>query len=164
MPLKEYTIEEVDITRIADTKKTTRIYNNKNNTNNILTTLISKLKSLLIDPVIKVLKNIGLIKSPFKPFDDANRRFNQMVTVRLTPKINTLPRQNPPEINTSSSPTSASVTPVTSAAAGSSSFVVGTYHMPCMFDYPAVMMIHCALSAQHIQKWAKTDPYIFTGK
>ena len=42
-------------------------------------------------------------------------------------------------------------------------FVVGTYHMPCMFKVPSVMMIHCALSAQHIHKYANNDPYLLVG-
>ena len=42
-------------------------------------------------------------------------------------------------------------------------FVVGTYHMPCMFKVPSVMMIHCALSAQHIHKYASNDPYLLVG-
>jgi endonuclease/exonuclease/phosphatase family metal-dependent hydrolase len=32
-----------------------------------------------------------------------------------------------------------------------------------MFDYPQVMVIHCALSAQHIQNYSQGDPYIFAG-
>ena len=44
-----------------------------------------------------------------------------------------------------------------------SRFVVGTYHMPCAYFLPQVMLIHCALSAQHIQRFALTDPYIYTG-
>jgi endonuclease/exonuclease/phosphatase family metal-dependent hydrolase len=35
--------------------------------------------------------------------------------------------------------------------------------MPCMFKLPSVMVTHCALSAQHIQRWAKDDPYVYTG-
>jgi len=42
-------------------------------------------------------------------------------------------------------------------------FVIGTYHMPCMFDKPAVMIMHTALSLQYIQKRAKDDPVIFCG-
>lgn len=30
-------------------------------------------------------------------------------------------------------------------------FVVGTYHMPCVFYRPSLMMIHCALYVQHLQ-------------
>jgi hypothetical protein len=47
--------------------------------------------------------------------------------------------------------------------ADSKPFVVGTYHMPCMFKVPSVMMIHCALSAQHIHKYASSDPYLLVG-
>ena len=47
--------------------------------------------------------------------------------------------------------------------ADSKPFVVGTYHMPCMFKVPSVMMIHCALSAQHIHKYANNDPYVLVG-
>eukprot|EP01036_Dinobryon_divergens_P025797 gene25796-34382_t len=47
------------------------------------------------------------------------------------------------------------------------SFVVGTYHMPCSFRKPKLMNAHCALSAQHIHKFAYSDrysdPYIFCG-
>eukprot|EP00599_Poterioochromonas_sp_BG-1_P015039 CAMPEP_0173161836 /NCGR_PEP_ID=MMETSP1105-20130129/18862_1 /TAXON_ID=2985 /ORGANISM="Ochromonas sp., Strain BG-1" /LENGTH=358 /DNA_ID=CAMNT_0014081377 /DNA_START=45 /DNA_END=1121 /DNA_ORIENTATION=+ len=42
-------------------------------------------------------------------------------------------------------------------------FVVGTYHMPCMFELTPVMMAHCALSSQHIQKYANDLPFIYTG-
>ena len=42
-------------------------------------------------------------------------------------------------------------------------FCVGTYHMPCMFKYPSVMVTHCSLSAQHIHKFSKGDPYVYTG-
>lgn len=43
------------------------------------------------------------------------------------------------------------------------SFVVGTYHMPCAFRNPDVMVVHSALSAQHIQRIAKGKPHIFLG-
>lgn len=45
----------------------------------------------------------------------------------------------------------------------SHSFIVGTYHMPCAYQTPAVMIAHTALSTQHIQQFAKSDPYIFVG-
>ena len=48
-------------------------------------------------------------------------------------------------------------------SADSRPFVVGTYHMPCMFKLPSVMMIHCALAAQHIQKYSNEDPYLLVG-
>lgn len=41
-------------------------------------------------------------------------------------------------------------------------FFVGTYHMPCSFEQPTVMVAHAALSAQHLIKYAekvsKADP------
>lgn len=43
--------------------------------------------------------------------------------------------------------------------------MAGTYHMPCSFQKPRLMNAHCALSAQHIHKFAYSDrysdPYIF---
>jgi mRNA deadenylase 3'-5' endonuclease subunit Ccr4 len=42
-------------------------------------------------------------------------------------------------------------------------FAVGTYHMPCMFQLPSVMMIHCISSARNIQNFAANRPYIFCG-
>jgi 2',5'-phosphodiesterase len=42
-------------------------------------------------------------------------------------------------------------------------FVVGTYHMPCMFVRPRVMTIHCSLAAQQLQRLAKDKPYILAG-
>ena len=40
---------------------------------------------------------------------------------------------------------------------------VGTYHMPCLFRKPPTMIIHGALSAQYIQKYAGASPYVFAG-
>ena len=42
-------------------------------------------------------------------------------------------------------------------------FAVGTYHMPCMFREPKVMMVHCALSAQHLSKFAAGLPFVYCG-
>lgn len=67
-------------------------------------------------------------------WDNVTYRANQMVSLRLKFKEN-----------------------------GSKPFVVGTYHMPCMFDLPSVMVAHCALSGQHIQKYANGDAHIFCG-
>jgi endonuclease/exonuclease/phosphatase family metal-dependent hydrolase len=35
--------------------------------------------------------------------------------------------------------------------------------MPCMFDLTAVMVAHCALSAQHIHRYSNGLPYFFVG-
>lgn len=74
-----------------------------------------------------------LYTPPIDLWDSALYRFNQMIVMRLQCKET------------------------------KETFVVGTYHMPCMFQLPAVMNVHCALSAQYIQQWAKEDPYIYTG-
>jgi mRNA deadenylase 3'-5' endonuclease subunit Ccr4 len=127
VPLTKYVIEGVDITRVADTKKMVRKPQEHS--------IIKLARRLLLNPLMDLLRALGLFRPAFKPFDDALKRMNQMVTLKVRPK-------NSP----SSSP-----------------FVVGTYHMPCMFQYPAVMMIHCALSAQHIQRYAGDLPFVFTG-
>jgi 2',5'-phosphodiesterase len=47
-----------------------------------------------------------------------------------------------------------------------SKFVIGTYHMPCLFGSDAkcqVMVAHCALLMRHAQQWAKGDPLLVTG-
>ena len=129
VPLNVYNIEDMDITRVADTKKLVRQQPSP--------LIVKVIKDFFINPFISILRALGILKKVFKPWDDALKRMNQMICVRLSSK---------------------SLTPN-----NSSNFVVGTYHMPCMFDYPAVMMTHCALSAQHIQRYAKNDPFIFTG-
>jgi endonuclease/exonuclease/phosphatase family metal-dependent hydrolase len=35
--------------------------------------------------------------------------------------------------------------------------------MPCMYKEPNVMLAHCALSCQHLEKFAKNDAYIYAG-
>lgn len=68
------------------------------------------------------------------PFDEAKRRFNQMVFVRLREK-----------------------------AAPRNVFCVATYHMPCMFWLPSMMVLHTALACQHVQKLAGDAPFVFAG-
>eukprot|EP01038_Epipyxis_sp_PR26KG_P008906 gene8906-12010_t len=124
IPLSKYEIVDVDITRVADTKRMPR-----------------KDKPSLIGSYINWMKNllnsIGLFLRLVKPKDDmwdnVLYRYNQMINVRLKSKSD------------------------------GKTFVVGTYHMPCMFKLPSVMVTHCALSAQLIQKFAKDDPYVYTG-
>lgn len=92
--------------------------------------------------LLTLLRKIGLIgKPPQDPWEEAAYRNNQMVTLRLKEKNNN--NNNHSKMQ--------------------SSFCVGTYHMPCMFKLPGVMMIHSALSAKHIQRLAGSDPYIFCG-
>jgi 2',5'-phosphodiesterase len=44
-----------------------------------------------------------------------------------------------------------------------SPFCVGTYHMPCEYRFPQVMIIHCSLAAQHIQRLSCGLPYVLAG-
>jgi 2',5'-phosphodiesterase len=41
--------------------------------------------------------------------------------------------------------------------------VVGTYHMPCHFECPPVMVAHSALAAQFIQSFSSTTPFVLAG-
>ena len=74
-----------------------------------------------------------LYKPPIDLWDNALYRTNQMICSRLFDR------------------------------SSSKEFVVGTYHMPCMFQLTAVMVAHCALSAQHIHRYASGLPYFFVG-
>lgn len=80
-----------------------------------------------------LLKFFGMWKQTPELWDSVMYRSNQMICVRLR-----------------------------SMTTGQS-FVVGNYHMPCMFQLPSVMIVHCALSAQHLQRYAKEDPYVYCG-
>lgn len=42
-------------------------------------------------------------------------------------------------------------------------FVVGTFHMPCCYKTPSIMVAHAALSAKYIHDWSKGAPYIYCG-
>jgi mRNA deadenylase 3'-5' endonuclease subunit Ccr4 len=42
-------------------------------------------------------------------------------------------------------------------------FCIGTYHMPCAFWMPEVMIIHTALATQHLQRFARGQEHIFAG-
>ncbi len=142
VPLKDYEILAVDITKIADTKKMIK---------KPKPTLIQKVIAAIHGHFLYVAKLLGMWKPPFDVWKESLRRSNEVVTVRLQSK------------------------------SGGRPFVLGTYHMPCAFWSPQMMMIHCALSTQHIQRLAKTlasdstggsgtatassaaDPYIFVG-
>ncbi|GMH39394.1 hypothetical protein BSKO_07292 [Bryopsis sp. KO-2023] len=42
-------------------------------------------------------------------------------------------------------------------------FLVGTYHMPCEFRRPKVMLTHAALAAQFMESRSNGDPYLLVG-
>jgi len=101
--------------------------------------IFSMIKNIFFWPVVRFLRSLGIVKEREKlPWDVSLDRFNQMVSVRLQPKDKDV-------------------------GASKNAFVVGTYHMPCIFRTPQVMMIHCALSAQHIHKYAAGSPYVYCG-
>jgi 2',5'-phosphodiesterase len=81
-----------------------------------------------------LLHNIGLVMKVDNPWHAALRRSNRMITARLSPLDDNKKK-----------------------------FVIGTYHMPCMFRIPGAMLIHSALSAQHIHRYAGGDPYMYVG-
>ena len=60
-------------------------------------------------------------------WSDALKRFNQVVSVRLQPKEFT--------------------------SKGDNTFCVSTYHMPCAFRTPGVMLVHTVLLLKHIQEF-----------
>lgn len=137
IPLSKYAVEDVNITRIADTKLVIREPKPP--------LIFQWLKSWIVDPTIALLRKLSILR-PFEgtPWQMALNRQNQMVSMRLK----RLGAEAPPASNDAST---------------SETFVVGTYHMPCMFKLPQVMLIHTALSAQHIQRYARGDPCLFLG-
>lgn len=42
-------------------------------------------------------------------------------------------------------------------------FAIGTYHMPCKFQVPAMMVIHAALVSQTMQRLSGDDPHVLAG-
>ena len=98
--------------------------------------VVETIKNFIYWPLVRFLKALGVIPERKKTvWEESLNRFNQMISVRLQPK----------------------------GAAAGSEFCVGTYHMPCIFRIPQVMMIHCALSAQHIHNFAAGLPYVYCG-
>jgi len=127
VPLHKYDILDVDITRVADTKRNAR---------RVQLGFVQEWLRRVGNYVRSLLVNWKLLDRPEEDaWQLANSRFNQMISMRLAPK----------------------------GSGGGGAFVVGTYHMPCMFRTPAVMTIHCALSAQHIARYARGLPYVFCG-
>ena len=163
VPRHRYVIEDVDITRIADTKMTVRQPKPP--------VILQLIKSWLIDPTIRLLRSLSILK-PYEgtPWEMALNRHNQMLSIRLraittnnitTDDASVLQVDNTAnDVNNNSNVNSDSTLLATNS---NQSFVVGTYHMPCMFKLPGVMLIHTALSAQHIQRYSKGDPYLFLG-
>ena len=80
------------------------------------------------------LEQIGVLsRAPVEPWEMSENRFNILLTVTLQEKIS------------------------------GKSFVLGNYHMPCVFYAPKVMTIHCEMAAKHVQNLAADLPYILAG-
>jgi len=73
------------------------------------------------------------VRGPIDPYFDTKKRANQLIMTRLLDK---------------------------QAAA---CFCIATYHMPCQFRLPEVMVSHTALALKHLQRLARSDPLIFCG-
>lgn len=72
-------------------------------------------------------------RRPLDPVTDAKRRANQLIMARLE------------------------------CRESGAAFCVGTYHMPCQFRVPVVMVTHMALALRELQLWAGAAPLIFCG-
>mmetsp|Transcript_1496 Transcript_1496/g.2472 ORF Transcript_1496/g.2472 Transcript_1496/m.2472 type:complete len:346 (-) Transcript_1496:962-1999(-) len=99
-------------------------------------TLIEKILNRFSGFFLFLAVKLGLMKPKIDFWDNVLYRTNQMVCARLRQK---------------------------SGGESAQPFVVGTYHMPCMFKLPSVMVTHCSLSAQHIKRYANGDPFIYMG-
>ena len=99
--------------------------------------LAAKFVAFVQDIVLKIARVLGIWKPQPSAWKQSLDKANQMISLRLKPKSNGDDEGKP--------------------------FVVGTYHMPCNFKVPPVMTIHSALSAQHIKRFAREDPYLFVG-
>lgn len=152
VPLAKYDIDSVDITRIADTKrmpyKPRPVYS-----------FVGQIYKTIYHHLLKWAEYFNFYTPAIDVWDSALYRTNLMICTRLSLK-NT---HTPDTVLTTESPESTEESVVSAPPAKKQSFVVGTYHMPCMFKLPSVMVTHCALSAQHIQKYSGHDPYIYVG-
>lgn len=115
---------------------------------NFVSELISK---YLVKPFMALMKYWNLLKlPPVNAFSESSYKQNQMISVKLSKKD-----------STATSVSDDGNTAVVSSL--NKEFVVSTYHMPCMFYVPNVMMIHCALYAQQCHRYAAGAPYVVTG-
>lgn len=141
-PYGKYDILDANIQRIGDTKRNPTKSDDKRDSKKDSTKesngnggILSKIKNLFR----RITGGSAKDKEKEEPYvqiwQDTLRRHNQMICMKFQSKQgdNKLP------------------------------FVVGTYHMPCAFRTPALMMIHCALSAQHIHNFSQDSPYIYCG-
>ena len=123
--LSDYTILDVDISRLADKRENGWPKKPKEKSN-----FIKKIYKGIYKSLSSTIKSIYFSLSGTKPkritdpWFMSQNRFNQLVTVKLQDKKT------------------------------KKSFAVGNYHMPCAFFAPQVMTIHTDLAARHVQRLA----------
>lgn len=91
------------------------------------------LRARIKESVVSAWRNWRGLKRPVDPIWDAKKRANQMVMARLEDRE--------------------------SGAA----FCVATFHMPCQFRVPVVMVTHMALAMRELQLAAGAAPLVFCG-
>lgn len=160
VPLQKYNIINVDITRIADTK-----YLPRKPSPGLTVKILLKFKNLFF----QIGKLLGFFKDNYDDlWENVTYKTNQMISIRLQPKTITNTVEDTVETIEKSVEKSVDNSISTDTVEkidnnSNNTFVIGTYHMPCMFKLPSVMVSHCALSAQHLHKFANGDPYLFLG-
>jgi hypothetical protein len=135
VPMKSFEIRDANITRVADSKKIPK-KSRAEGRPSIIQQLMKKITAPVSNKLLQTARFLNLVGSPSQSIDfweKALYRFNQMVCCRLYHRE------------------------------GGAEFVVGTYHMPCMFDLSSVMVAHCSLSAQLIHRFSAGLPYFFVG-
>eukprot|EP00039_Didymoeca_costata_P001563 m.53339 g.53339 ORF g.53339 m.53339 type:complete len:350 (+) comp10860_c0_seq1:192-1241(+) len=134
-PQTIYDLKTCDIERVTDTKDWSKFDPVKPEE-----TVITKATTAVMSGLRWLVSNVYPLASPQKPSanDDpwnySRSRFNLLITLGLSPR-----------------------------KAKEKQFFVSTYHMPCAFFAPRVMMVHSALAAQHAQRIAKQSPLILCG-
>lgn len=135
-PFKRYQLLSTDISRISETR---RQYSPSHIDFNLTQWLkeLSRTYFPLSHHNLSPSLNLTFPLDTFNIWYEVNRRPNLMMTLELSP--------------------------VSSSDHKSTSFYIGTYHMPCVFHNPSVMAIHSCLAAQHLQRLSSRRPYIFAG-
>uniref|UniRef100_A0A7S2SSQ8 Endonuclease/exonuclease/phosphatase domain-containing protein n=2 Tax=Rhizochromulina marina TaxID=1034831 RepID=A0A7S2SSQ8_9STRA len=178
-----YQAEEVQISRIADTHSSWPSRQRGTAAGRVSTRLawpswVSSLRPLLPPVLLNLIagffggggggrnarQRTQQDMAPRDPVEEARRRHNMAIVTRLM----RVPEGADGGRNMSANATSGSeeAPPSMSTPPPSSteqSFVVATYHMPCVFWAPQVMAIHTALLVQHVAASAAGRPFVLAG-
>ena len=165
-PLSEYVLESCSINTCARTKKwppmegVRKVATEETGTSSsaaLLPLAAASSFANLFNPLRGFLSWFGAVKGSVEspassatavdPWDRAKERKNTMILLRLQKRLQKQDK-------------------ATNQAAGKAvpvRFCVGTYHMPCAFREPQVMVIHTALCVSHALRFSKGLPLIFAG-